>query len=165
MKISKIMLSLFILMTITSIGCTSPSVVTSNTTQTVLSKIKTSSINLQLGGKNSFNLGKNEIKSVVIFLGNNENAYFSYVVTPTQLNKVVDVFYTDPSGRIHSFGAGVGSFTNQKIGDDGKGYYSIDFNYVIPPFAKVPPDEQSLWTNAPDTFVVYVSCEVNNLTQ
>jgi hypothetical protein len=54
----------------------------------------------------------------------------------------------------------VGSVTNKRMGDDGKGYYSIDFRYYVPPVEKVPHAEQSIWTMAPDTFEVYVSCEV-----
>jgi hypothetical protein len=54
----------------------------------------------------------------------------------------------------------VGSVTNKRMGDDGKGYYSIDFRYYVPPVEKVPHAEQSILTMAPDTFEVYVSCEV-----
>jgi len=157
MKIAKItMLSLLFFTTILFSGCAkTPTVVTSNAT---LPQIKASSINLQIGDKTSFTLGKNENKSVVVFLADNERAYIYFVVTPTDFNSILDVSFSSPK-TVH-YGSGDAHTTTEKmLGDDGKGYYSTSFLYLIPPPEKINPADRDIYSMAPDTFEVSVSIE------
>jgi hypothetical protein len=118
------------------------------------------SIYLEDGGETSFNLNKNEIQSVVLFLEEDENAYINYTIVPTEFNEVVEVTFTEPDGDTGVYG---GAYTgwNMRVGEGSKGYYSINFEYLFPlTLDDVPQEKRAVWTMAPDTFEVYFSCDI-----
>jgi len=117
------------------------------------------SIYLRDCGETSFSLNKNEIRSVVLFLEEDENAYINYTIIPTEFNEVVQVTFTEPDGDTGVYG-GTYMGWNMRVGEGSKGYYSVNFEYLVPTFDDILQDEEALWTMAPDTFEVYFSCEI-----
>ena len=87
-----------------------------------------SSIYLRRGGEVTFTLAKGEIRSVIIFLENNEYVYISYNITPYNYQSLVDydIVRPDGSGSSPDFSPGVA-----QIGGDQRGYYTVEFEFDL----------------------------------
>jgi len=158
----KMLALLTVVLILSLVGCqhTQPT-----TTPSQPPQFQGSSIYLQ-GGEVSFSLDKGEIRSVIVFLEEDENAYIDYIITPTLYSNVVQVDSTAPDGMSSCFA----STSYIEAGGEGKGYYSINFDYFWPSRIgmdleewlqeDVPQEERQLWRYAPDSFEVYFSCEI-----